>query len=448
MSEGESTEARDGGIRASVSLLRRNRDFRRVYVASLISLGGDWFLLVALFGLVLDLTGSAVAVALLLAAQDLTYFVVSPVGGLLADRLDRRLLMVAADIARAVLCVGFLLLRTAGEVWVIYLLLGTMACFSAAFEPASLAALPNLVEQEDLATANALSGSLWGTMLAVGAALGGAVTALFGRDAAIVIDAVSFATSAALIVRIRRSFSEAREQTTSGGRLREATVETLRYARRDHRVLALLAVKFGWGIAGGVLVVIPLLAKGSFHAGDVGIGLLLAARGVGALIGPFVGRFALGPADRRIFTTIGAALAVFGVGYVLLGSVPRFALGHWTLLILAMLAVAIAHVGGGAQWMLSSYGLQKIVPDHIRGRIFAFDGMLVTLTFGLSSLLTGWLADSFGAPGTAMGMGAIALVWAAAWSWLTSDVRRATMLDGCGEAPPEAEVELGPAAAT
>jgi MFS family permease len=448
VSEGESTVARDGGIRASVSLLRRNRDFRRVYVASLISLGGDWFLLVALFGLVLDLTGSAVAVALLLAAQDLTYFVVSPVGGLLADRLDRRRLMVAADIARAVLCVGFLFLRTAGEVWVIYLLLGTMACFSAAFEPASLAALPNLVEQEDLATANALSGSLWGTMLAVGAALGGAVTALLGRDAAIVIDAVSFATSAALIVRIRRSFSEAREQTTSGGRLREATVETLRYARRDHRVLALLAVKFGWGIAGGVLVVIPLLAKGSFHAGDVGIGLLLAARGVGALIGPFVGRSALGPADRRIFTTIGAALAVFGVGYVLLGSVPRFALGHWTLLILAMLAVAIAHVGGGAQWMLSSYGLQKIVPDHIRGRIFAFDGMLVTLTFGLSSLLTGWLADSFGAPGTAMGMGAIALVWAAAWSWLTSDVRRATMLEGCGEAPPDAEVELGPAAAT
>src|SRR6266516_1473581 len=95
VSERESTAARDGGIRASLSLLRRNRDFRRVYLASLISLGGDWFLLVALFGLVLDLTGSAVAVALLLAAEDLTYFIVSPVGGLLADRLDRRRLMVA-----------------------------------------------------------------------------------------------------------------------------------------------------------------------------------------------------------------------------------------------------------------------------------------------------------------------------------------------------------------
>jgi MFS family permease len=71
----------------------------------------------------------------------------------------------------------------------------------------------------------------------------------------------------------------------------------------------------------------------------------------------------------------------------------------------------------------------------------------VTLTVGLSSLLTGWLADTFGARGTAMGMGAIALVWAATWSWLTTDVRRATMLEGCGEAPPEPELEPGAATA-
>jgi MFS family permease len=427
------TAARQGGFRASASLLRRNRDFRRVYVASMISLGGDWFLLVALFGLVLHLTNSGIAVALLLAAQDLTYFIVSPFVGVLVDRLDRRRLMVAADLARACLCVGFLFLRSSDVVWIAYLLLGVMACFSATFEPASQAALPNLVESEDLATANALSGSLWGTMLAVGAALGGLVTAALGRDAAIVIDAGSFVVSAALIVGIHRSFSEERTGQEHAS-LREATIETVRYARRDHRVLALLAVKFGWGIAGGVLVVIPLLATDVFHAGEKGIGFLLAARGVGALIGPFVGRSALGPRDKRIFTVIGIALAVFGAGYLLLGVVPG--------LLLALPAVAIAHIGGGAQWMLSSYGLQKIVPDHIRGRIFAFDGMLVTLTFGLSALLTGWLADTFSPRVTAMGMGALAITWAIAWSLLTSDVRRATMLEGCGEAPPEPDEGL------
>jgi MFS family permease len=437
MVEGASPEHREGGARASVSLLRRNRDFRRAYLSSLISLGGDWFLLVALFGLVFELTDSALAVAFLLAAQDLTYFLVSPFMGVLADRVDRKHLMVVADLARAVLCVGFLFTQSESTVWVVYPLLAVMACFSAAFEPASAAALPNLVDQEDLATANALSGSLWGTMLAVGAALGGVVTAILGRDAAIAIDAVSFVASAVLLLRIHRSFQEARD-AQAPTRLREAAIQTVRYARRDHRVLALLAVKFGWGLAGGVLVLVPLLAMGKFDAGEVGIGLLLAARGIGAIIGPFVGRAFLGAKDRRLFLTIGIALGVFGVGYALLGVVPG--------LLLALPAVMLAHTGGGAQWMLSSYGLQKIVPDHIRGRIFAFDGMLVTLTFGASSLVTGWLSEVFDPQVAAIVMGSVAVVWAAAWMWLTTDVRRATLMDGCG-GPPEDAYELNGAPA-
>ena len=409
-------------MRASISLLRRNRDFRRLYLASMISLGGDWFLLVALFGVVLDLTGSAVSVALLLAVQDLTYFVFSPAAGALADRLDRRKLMVAADLARAVLCLGFLLVRSEPTVWIAYLLLALMATFSAAFEPASAAALPNLVEADDLATANALSGSLWGTMLAVGAALGGVVAAAFGPHTAIVVDAVSFLGSAWLIIRIHRAFTLQKQETHTT--IRQASVETIQYARRDHRVLALLAVKFGWGMAGGVLVLVPVFAHQVYNAGDMAIGLLMAARGVGALIGPVAARSRLGPQDRRLFRVIGVALAVFGLGYALLGVVPG--------LLLALPAVAIAHLGGGAQWTLSTYGLQKIVPDHIRGRIFAFDGMLVTFTFGLSALLTGWLADHHSARAVALGMGSVALIWSAVWSWFTTDVRRATMLEGCG----------------
>jgi len=420
----------EGGFRASVSLLRRNGDFRRLYLASLISLGGDWFLIVALFGLVLELTGQAVAVAFTLAAQDLTYFLVSPFAGVLADRLDRRRLMIAADLARAGLVLGFLLVQSEDTVWLIYVLLAAVAVFSAAFEPASAAALPNLVEDRDLSTANALSGSLWGTMLAVGAGLGGIVSAALGRDTAIVIDSISFLVSALLIVRIRASFAEARAQREHAS-VREDTVETVRYARKDHRVLALLGVKFGWGMAGGVLVVIPLLAHETFQAGDIGLGLLMAARGIGALVGPFMGRSMLGPQDRRMFLAISVSVATFGLGYVLVGFAPT--------LLVVMPLVTFAHLGGGATWTLSGYGLQRIVPDRIRGRIFAFDGMLVTLTFGVSSILTGVLADAYGAQTTAIVMGGVALLWALVWSWLTSDVRRATMLEGCGPAP---ELEL------
>jgi MFS family permease len=401
-----------GGFAAARSLLQRNRDFRRLYLASVISLGGDWFLLVALFGLALELSSSPFAVAFIVAAQDITYFLASPVAGALADRVDRRLLMVVADLARAALVLGFLFVRTPETLWLAYALLATFAVFSSAFEPASAAALPNLVEKQDLGVANALSGSLWGTMLAVGAAVGGLVTAVLGRDVAIAIDAVSFVVSAALIWSIRRPFTVERGAHTG---IREATVETARYARRDHRVLALIAVKFGWGLGGGVLVLIPLIAD-RLGSGEIAIGLLLASRGVGALIGPFVGRAALGPGEKRLFVAIAVALGVFGLGYALLGAA--------TALLLAMPAVALAHVGGGAQWTLSSYGLQKIVPDRIRGRVFAFDGMLVTLTFGVSSLLTGWLATAIGAQRTAYAMGGIAIAWAVVWTWATTGVRR------------------------
>lgn len=412
MASASDSERAPGGVSAAWSLLRRNRDFRRLYLASAISLGGDWFLVVALFALVLNLTDSPLAVAAIVAVQDLTYFALSPLAGALADRVDRRMMMVAADVGRIVLVLGFLFVRSPESVWIAYVLLAGVATLAAAFEPASAAALPNLVDPDDLVTANALSGSLWGTMLAVGAGLGGLVAAGLGWNTAIIIDSISFAASALLISGVRRPFTLERSEHTS---IREATVETVRYARQDHRVLALIAVKFGWGLGGGVLVLIPIVAS-RFDAGEVAIGLLMGARGIGALIGPFVGRAAVGTEERRIFRVISIALGVFGVGYALLGVAPS--------LVLAMGAVALAHVGGGAQWTLSSYGLQKIVPDRIRGRIFAFDGMMVTLTFGLSSLATGLLAERFGAGQTAIAMGAITLLWAIGWTWMSSEIGR------------------------
>jgi len=425
----------EGGFRASLSLLRRNGEFRKLYLASMISLGGDWFLLVALFGLALELTGSAVSVAVLIASQELPFFLMSPVGGVLSDRLNRKTVMVASDVARAILVLGFLFVEDVGTMWIAYLLLAIVSSFAAVFDPSSSAALPNLVDRRDLATANALSGSLWGTMLAVGSALGGIVAAAFGRDAAFLIDAASFGVSAVLIARIHRPFSEERSGNVETNVVR-ATVETARYARRDHRVLALLSVKAGFGLAGGAIALIAVFAEKEFGAGEIGIGVLMAGRGVGALIGPFIGRRVMGPEDRRLFSAISIALVVFGLGYALLGAMPSLWLGA--------LAVGIGHLGGGAQWTLSSYGLQRIVPDRIRGRIFAFDFSMITLSFTASALVTGWAAERFGPRPAVVVLGAVAVSWAGMWTWLTTDVRRATMLEGCGPAP-EAAAQVGPA---
>ena len=413
------TGASSGGVRAAWSLLRRNRDFRRLFLASVISLGGDWFLFVALGGLVLDVSGAATSVGILIVAQELPIFLATPWAGWLADRLDRRRLMIACDVARAGLCAAFLAVGPE-NLWLGYVLLAALSVFAAVFDPASTAATPNVVDEEDLATANALVGSLWGTMLAVGAALGGVVSTAFGNDTAFLVDSVSFVLSGLLLTGVRRPLSEGRGGTPHE-RIRDATVETWRYARKDRRVRALISVKAGFGLAAGVLALLPVFAKEVFDGGDVGFGLLMASRGVGALIGPFLGRRISGPNQERLLGAIGLALAVFGLGYTAIALAPTL----WAVGLL----VLTAHLGGGAQWMLSTYGLQRLVPDRIRGRIFAADYALITLSLGASSLVASWLADEVGPrPAIAM-VGGLALAWAALWWVLVRDVRRGPILE-------------------
>jgi MFS family permease len=237
-----------GGLRASLSLLRRNPDFRRLYLASFIS-RRRLVLLVSLVALALEFTGSAVSVSLLIVAQEIPFFLMSPVGGHLADRMDRRFLMVGSDATRAVLCLGFLLVHDASTMWVAYLLLASIA-FQRDLRPCPSATFPNMVEAEDLGPANALFGSLWGTMLALGAALGGIVAATLGQDAAFVADALSFAVSALLIARIRRPFSEDRAEGVVHAGIVPATAETVRYARRTIASLA-CSPAGGFGLAAG-----------------------------------------------------------------------------------------------------------------------------------------------------------------------------------------------------
>jgi MFS family permease len=413
-----------GGFRASVSLLRRNAPFRRLFLASVISLGGDWFLFVAIGGLVLDTTGNATSVGIAILCQELAFFFASPFAGVLADRLDRRKLMIGCDLARAAICVGFLAV-SAETIWLGYILLAVLAAFAAPFDPASSAAIPNVVDPDDLPIANALGGSLWGTMLAVGAALGGVVSSVWGADTAFLVDAVSFVVSAALLSGIRVPFSEARATEDVHPGVVDATRETIVYARRDHRVLSLIAVKGGFGLAAGVLALIPVFGKQVFDGGDIGFGLLMASRGVGALIGPFIGHRIAGRGHERLMTAIFVSLLLFGVSYVLLGIAPS--------LLIASLTILMAHLGGGSTWVLSTYGLQRIVPDHIRGRIFAFDFALVTLSLAGSSFVAAVLADHLGARSAAFILGGVALGWACVWWTLSRGVRRVPIFEGCGE---------------
>ncbi len=398
--------ARAGG--GTLGLFRRNPDFTKLYAAQLISFGGDWFTSVALLSLVLETTGSATLAGLVLAAQTLPFAIVSPFAGVIVDRFDRKSMMIAADVARAFLALGLLAARSEETIWIAFVILVFISGFSAFFEPASSAAMPNVVGTEDLARANVLMGSAWGTMLVVGAALGGIVSSTLGNDAAFIADAASFSISAMLLLRVRTSFHETAPRRDHQVSIAADVRETVRFARRERHVLALLMVKAGFGLSAGVIGLIAVFAVKVFKGGDATIGLLMSARGAGALTGPFLFRRWARDRDDRLFLGLTIAGLIFGTGYALFAIAPTV----W----LAAAGACIAHIGGGSTWTLSTYGLQRWTPDAIRGRVFSFDYGLVTLTIAGSVFAAGLMADRVNPRAVALGISGVAITWVLGWT--------------------------------
>ena len=414
-----------------LDLLRRNGAFRSLYIAQLISFAGDWFGTVALLGLALELTGSTGVASLVLVLQTGPFFIVSPLAGILADRLDRKHILVASNAARAVIALGFLLARDADTLWIALVCVALLSTGAAFFEPTSSAALPNLVDEADLPTANALIGAAWGTMLAVGAGLGGLVATLAGRDASFVANAAGFAVSAVLIARVSASFrAPPQESPPVQVPARGAVVildpirVTAALVGRSRMVGALLLTKATFGVGMGAVLLLAVFGRDVFGAGDAGIGLLFAARGVGALVGPFLGRRFMTGDDRSLLVVIAIAMGSFVLGYGLLPASPTIALGA--------ACVFLAHLGGGAQWSLSSYGLQRLVPDEIRGRVFSIDYALVLLATTVSTIVAGQLVGPLGPSVTLYVLVGAAGISGLVWFAWTRPLRRPTH----EEAPP------------
>lgn len=398
------------GWREYAALLRGNRDFRLLYVATLISLAGDWFHTVALLDLVLEISHSATLASLIVVLQTLPIFIATPFAGHLIDRIDRKKLMIVVDLIRFGAALLPLLARDEATLVFAYLGVVIISAGVAYFDPAAQAALPNMVSSRELGAANVLIGSTWGTMLAVGAALGGLVTMRFGRETAFVIDALSFLVSALLIVMIRSEFSERATRDREHPTLVAAFRETFRYARDHRRVLALLTSKGGFGIGGGVVAMLSVFGREGFRAGATGIGILYAARGLGALVGPFLVRW-MSKSDDEQYRKIAFCGVIFGAGYIALALTDSLWIGA--------AVVAIAHLGGGAQWLTSTYGLQREVPDVIRGRVFSVDYGLVTFTMSISALAVGITADAVGAPAATMAVASLCVLWSLVWGFST-----------------------------
>ena len=399
------------------TVLRTNRDVRYLFIADNISIMGDYFTYIALAGLVKDFTDSNLLVAFVYVAFTLPSFFLSPLAGPVADKFDRRKILVIFSLLQALCGIGFLF-TTHNRIWIGLLAQTLITGLSAFVNPAFSAALPNLVRNKDeLRQANALFGSSWGVMVFAGAALGGLFSQLFGRTATFAADIATFLIAAYLIARIKTPMQEARTETHQT-RVRPIADmrEALHLAKSDHTIFALIASKTTFAVGAGAVGQLAVLASDAFHTGDGGRGLLFAARGVGSALGPIAATRFVRNNFPRLLTTCGVAGFLFAFGYLGAAVSPT--------LVIACLCIMAAHFGGGAQWTLSTYGLQMRSPDKLRGRVLAGDMALVTLMLGVSSVVAGILSEYL-AVRTAMAiMGILAGVAATLNMTLTSSMRR------------------------
>jgi MFS family permease len=398
-----------------------------LFAAELVVFGSDWFVMVPLLVLLPRLTGSGVWGALVLAADTGIIALLLPYTGIIADRNDRRKILIAANLAALAAVLLLFAVRSAATAPLALVAVGAVAVAKAFYSPAATAALPNVVDPEDLAAANAVSGSAWGTTTIVGASLGGVVTSAFGPYVSFAVTVCCLLIAATLTASIRRPLQAPREAGAAPQRAWPALIEGLRYIGGRPRIRALVTVKSAVGLGNGVLTIFPLLA-GVYGAGALGAGLLFAVRGAGALVGPLVMRPVL---NHRSWLLPGLALSMslYGLGYV------GVALSPWFPLVLVL--VFVAHFAGGTNWVLSNYALQGEVPDRLRGRVFATDMMLATLAIAVSQLGAATVVDRVDERIILAGCGLITLTYAIGWRIAT---RKLSLAD------PDADSDAGAAA--
>jgi len=382
-----------------VKLIRSNPDFARLWAAQLVSLLGDWFSTIVISALIVVYTADSgyqgIAVSAFLIARLVPPLLMRPLAGVLADRFDRKGLLVLSDILRAAAVCGLLFAAQSPDYLpLIYVFTIIQFLISSIFEPARNAIMPSILYRHQLIIGNTLSSITWSAMLAIGAICGGLVAELFGTETALVIDALTFLLSALLVMTVRvpaKPRSEIGQPARAVQDKSQRTfVDGLRYLIRNRGVMAALFVKSGQSITSSDTLLI-IYGTQVFVLGDQGItsmAILWAAFGCGAIIGPLLSNRLSDDTVRVLRRLIVGGFFMSVLGWLLLGLAPS--------LEMLALAVTVRAMGGSINWTYSSVIIQQIVPDEYLGRMFSLDFAGYELLQSLGIIVIGLLIDAVG----------------------------------------------------
>lgn len=407
-----------------MQLLRGNRPFRQLLAGQVVSELGNWFNFIAGLGLVRAVSQAAPeATATMMVARLAPFALFAPLAGAFVDRWSRRTVMIASDLARAFVALGFLLVSGPEDLWLAYLFTVVSTLLAAFFEAAKNAATPNIAGDGGLLAGNALMFSSRFLLMSLGAALGGWASARFGYQAAFIINAVSFLVSAYSIWLIPESrmkqaagggegaLAEKTESALagkteagpanaepvnagSGSEERQPFWHDLRegwaFIARHPLVASLIGINVLWGVGGGACNMIYDRLGGVVFAGqgglqgDAGVAALYAAVGAGAFFGMLLSRRVGAHVELRGATPgfIGWMVIAHGLIFALGGLMPSL----WMVGVLFFLSRVVI----GMEFALQETLLMRLLPDRLRGRVSTTDRAAEIFVMSVSTVLAGW----------------------------------------------------------
>ena len=372
-----------------VQILKNNHSFRRLFIAQELSYIGDWFTVIALFILAGEASdNSPLAIAGVLATRSFSLAAMTPFTGMLADRYSRKGLMICSDLAACLVLLIVLQFDLLNNLSSVYFLAVTMVAAKSIFDPAQYAYLPNICNDEELLTANALGSGGWSLALGIGASIGGLTIAEYGITTALWIDALTFLASAICIMTLPFGGPDTTERESVSVKIvtKEIT-DGWKYILTTPNVRRLVIAKALWSSGGGAQIFLLILIGMEAGFGDIaaGIGILFMARGFGSGFGPMAGR----PLMRNNFLRpylIGLAVGISGIFYAIIS------LMEWNNLLLIM--IFISHASSGFNWVQSTTLTQERAGDEWRGRVAGADFLALTLMMGLSAITAGYILEN------------------------------------------------------
>lgn len=353
-----------------LKLLRRNRNYRVMWAGQIVSEIGDYFNNIAVFALAMALTHSGMVITGVLLARAIPAVTIGPLAGVLLDRFDRKRIMIASDLMRALVALGFIFAVTSHRIWVLYAFSALLMVASPFFTAGRSAILPAIANPAEIHIANSLTQTTRWLTLTVGTFLGATIVAI-GYKWAFVFNAFSFIFSAWCIWHLRApdaSGFRARHKALvedDGIRPWHEYLDGLRYMRSVPLVFAIALLSVGWATGGGAAqILFTLFGEVVFNRGTSGIAMIWGFAGLGLLSG---GVFANWLGKRLSFNsykmTVPVDVVAHGAAYVLFSREPRF--------ILALLFIFVSRVGMAINSVLNYSYLLRTVPNRYRGRVFA-----------------------------------------------------------------------------